>query len=253
MSLRRLIDRTLGRAPVLQALQPSTFAAEPDRTGLNVPSLMARPATENAPAVPRRASEEPHSVDVDRAAAAAIPPRLHTAPAEPFGANLRTSRLTETIETRLRRVEEIRREAVVERAHLADDGARPEPRSAPPMRPVLDSRAIDQRESRRELRERAAPERTVLASATRVEEAARPRTPPRPAPVAPPSLIAEPSLRRATAVDATAVEHAPTVQVTIGRIEVRAVAPAATTRPAAKRAAPRVSLDDYLQNRERTR
>jgi hypothetical protein len=42
---------------------------------------------------------------------------------------------------------------------------------------------------------------------------------------------------------------APTIQVTIGRIEVRAT-PAATPRPQAARSAPSVmSLDDYLNQR----
>ena len=46
-------------------------------------------------------------------------------------------------------------------------------------------------------------------------------------------------------------EPAPTVKITIGRVDVRAVIPAApATRPAPARPGPSLSLEDYLQQRE---
>ncbi|WP_199746994.1 hypothetical protein, partial [Corallococcus sp. AB049A] len=42
---------------------------------------------------------------------------------------------------------------------------------------------------------------------------------------------------------------APVVQVTIGRIEVRAVTPPAPARPAPARTSPSLSLDEYLRRR----
>lgn len=69
-----------------------------------------------------------------------------------------------------------------------------------------------------------------------------------------PLLPAQPELRpaqRTPAVDDSAPQDSPSVQVTIGRLIVEAVAPAPTpaAMPAPRALVPRLSLDDYLRQR----
>lgn len=104
---------------------------------------------------------------------------------------------------------------------------------------------------------------TPASSATRRESApafkskpAQVASPDRPQPASP-AVLPMPQTPRATVQKpaaprvSEAADQEPVVQIHIGRIEVRAVAPpapASAARPAA--AAPKVSLDEYLRNRE---
>jgi hypothetical protein len=64
---------------------------------------------------------------------------------------------------------------------------------------------------------------------------------PAPAPLVPPAPV-------------LGAESAPTIEITIGRVEVRAVQPPAPSRrPAAERRGPSLSLEDYLKERNRGR
>jgi hypothetical protein len=61
--------------------------------------------------------------------------------------------------------------------------------------------------------------------------------------------LAVPSPRAPFAETGTAPAAEPVIRVTIGRIEVRAAAPAPPPAPAARPAGPRLSLEDYLRRR----
>jgi hypothetical protein len=79
------------------------------------------------------------------------------------------------------------------------------------------------------------------------DEIARRRQPPGPlAPVAMPALAELPPLQRAAATLAVAP---PQINVTIGRVEIRAVTPVGRPGPAPHGSAPRVSLDAYLDGK----
>lgn len=114
--------------------------------------------------------------------------------------------------------------------------------------PARESRQHDSSDAREEAtrrrREREELRAEEASAAARRREPATPHAPQvtfRPAPVLP---------RRAPDEAPTAAAPAPTIQVTIGRVEVRATNAAAPPRqPGASAAAPRLSLEEYMRRR----
>jgi hypothetical protein len=104
------------------------------------------------------------------------------------------------------------------------------------------------------LPEPQSPARSEAADPPRREAAEiRPVEPGRPAPAAaPPGLVVQPRVERAAPAPVPEIQPAPTIHVTIGRIEVRATAPqAAAAAPARRASAPAVlTLDEYLRRRD---
>lgn len=250
----RLLDRAFERAPVLERRRPSAFepAAElpptaepPHVAGAQAPVIWPAPAAASAPP-PRPAVTEPQ------------PPR---APAAPLPVTSRAS---------------------AERAPAPAAARRPDPQPSPPSapRPAAASGPLPAPDLRSSpaasARAPDAPPRTTntpLPVSAKPAPAAEPARPwqqaaqavvrtlagdarvPRAAPVASSGAIQSPppATRRAMRAAARPAPPpaAPPVQVTIGRIEVRAIAGTSATAPvrATRAAAPRLSLDDYLRSR----
>jgi hypothetical protein len=245
--LGRVIDRALGRAPVLAPRSVPLFATEAVAAPVRAVSLFADRRSES-PAVEPETPEAASPTPVPSKAAA---PRNVARPADPAAPpSILVARANDAVEDRLRRVDEARRR---EPAPRADDlRERPQflPTATTPPRPA-------------EARSFAAPleaPRSVDRAPEPLREERRPRnsTPAEPShafprelrpALAPPSLFVE---RRANAPIASGdlTPREPAIHVTIGRVEVRAVAPAPAARPRASRAVPTVSLDDYLRRRE---
>jgi len=122
----------------------------------------------------------------------------------------------------------------------ADARAAPAPVAAwAPMRlPALDATLGAPRN------EKAAPPRAADTGAL-----ARPAAPPR-APLAPVAASARRAARSPDAPARPAPAALPPIEVTIGRVEIRAVAPAPAPARPARAAGPRLSLDDYLRQRD---
>lgn len=77
----------------------------------------------------------------------------------------------------------------------------------------------------------------------------QPTAPPALLPVMRPPLPVVRSMRSMPVVGREPAPPAPTIQVTIGRIEVRATPPTAAPARAARPATPKLSLEDYLRSR----
>lgn len=152
--------------------------------------------------------------------------------------NVAPPRLIETIvEKRIEReiISEHSRDTVA--ADTADSFARPLTRLREPSREPEDERINVPLKT--EVRPLGQPnEETTI----------KPATPRKPAP----RRDTAPVSRAATRVEATRALQTPsppTIHVTIGRVEVRATPQTTTRPPAARPAAPRTSLDDYLRSR----
>ncbi len=99
--------------------------------------------------------------------------------------------------------------------------------------------------------EGALPERPPLANISSLTpQSVTPRFPRQPtvdAPTIKPNVLAVPRFQEATQAAPASSEEAPTIRVSIGRIEVRAVSPPPPPRRKTARPAPTMSLDDYLK------
>jgi hypothetical protein len=256
--LGRLIDRALGRAPVLEPLRPSRFAPVGGVAPAHVTSLLA--GVDRALDEPREAEARPSRAPArseDRLAevsrhggASAAPASLAPMHPERRAAAAEERAANPTLATADR--------AIVPAMPAPSPGA-PEARNAPPA--VADAPSGGRRDEERPERHRQRDE-DVAPRERRASEEPRPpplRAPealsraPSPLPV-PPLLVAAPETsRRGASRQPSSAESAPEIHVTIGRIEVRATPPSSPApRAADRRRASPVSLDDYLQRRDRT-
>jgi len=281
-----LLDRALEQAPVLQRRRPSLF--EPtDAAGVS-PALMGKaggygeeeptaemelwevrdaPAFQPTTAMPRRAAARsvmpiPESTGLD-SVRAEEPMR----PVTPTGSEARQESRRETtppsrpaqatpqsVRVVASSVVETIVEKEVEKPWPAIRSAHPSegrtitpvvvaPLSPSPVRPVVvpTSRRDQPSETRATPRE-VSRKREMEAASARPAQAAAPSSAPLP-------HLPFPVVRSPSVPVREAPPPAPTIQVTIGRIEVRATPPAAAPARAARSATPRLSLEDYLRSR----
>lgn len=253
--LERLVERVHGRAEVLRPLVPSRFDPGPDAAPKPSASLLERheetvaaplpghprraraaadvPAERSAPLRPLAAADAPGSPSQPN------PPPVHhgNVPAE-------APRQDEQAPAAQRSPEAAALEERIRRAVAAAMDAQEPPRAAAPS-PLPALRESDRRESviEREVRTvEVHPDGTMTGQ---------------PSPRQPGVALAAPSplpQRREPAAPRRApapAEPGPTVQVTIGRVEVRAVPPAAPSPAPGRRTGPAISLEDYLHRRDR--
>ncbi len=241
--LTNLLNRSLGASAALRPRLPGRFEAqgspanavpgEPLAPPANAAPVSRAPATE----APNAHTSEPHHTaapehvqkllvppDPTRpreAAASKAPP----APEGPRAHAQPTPEIVARVERMLEQPGAEPRPRDKAPAQLAQEGGERETVTAPPDAPG-ESRAVQ-------------PAREAVAPA-----------PPIPTPIAPQVRVAQPPAEPRLA-EAAPASAAPRISVTIGRIDVRAVAPplpAARSRLA--RPAPALSLDDYLKRRE---
>jgi hypothetical protein len=250
--LSGLLDRAQGRAPVLERRRPSMFEPSHPTSGMGMglveagefvdaedaPAPRRRTAApESAPDLPMRAKAVP-VVEEPPAARVRKPAEIQEPVRPPLRPHVAAS--SKTVETRTVR------ETIVERQI---EKSAIEIRVATPKPPAVDAPAIAA------IRPASAP--------VRHEDEARPKPVallpehPQPGKSLPPAArpAIQPATRRAAAAKprpapAEPMEAAaPTIHVTIGRVEVRAV-PAAALAPGAVRPfAPKLNLEDYLRSR----
>ena len=267
--LSTLVDRALDRAPSLERRRPSLFERVP--AARTLPRMQANPAelvdeteavNDSGPRERRFAPQPDLSPHVDPLPEsrgelrATAPPRQasaeQVAPAAPRERTLHidqsgaTTRVAETTEHRVEREIHEEHEVVLRRVSTPVFA---EPPVTSGRRQFSSSSHIAEPEKKQ-----SAPEAGL---ATR--PAVRPvRLPAELAPARPlASVPSKPVRRREQALantrrEAVAAEPQPptTVQVTIGRIEIRATsAPAASPASAVKQSGPRLKLDDYLRAR----
>src|ERR1017187_4208599 len=259
--LTGLLDRALERAPVIERRRPSLFepasGADGPRPGGIWPSAEAVEETESvampeAPKPRRRPARdrEPErgrleAVDVPRAHAVASPilpqredrPELNVQPEQRIAEPLATAPI-ERIVTLVER-------EVAQPQPLMQPAARVQENAAVSLAPASPAsvRRVD-RSDGGPLREEAGsrpsqfspvvpdPARTAVVSPV-VQPAVRPAPAPRPLP----------------AIVQRERPSPPTIQVTIGRIEVRASSAPAVASRAARPSGPKLDLDDYLKAR----
>lgn len=269
--LARLIERARPGDTLLQRRQPSRFepaqpwAAAPvvDEEVAARPSDTAQPAPPSAPASAAPASP-PHASKQDEAAtprrpdAAAPVAEIHRQELRVLRETLRVDRSIVMSATPAPIAERPSRETHVEGEAPVDAPQRamarqpaieaPLPRS--PARGEASTAASPAsplpRQGALALPPPAAPAAPMAAPLLRPPPAPVVRRPERPAQAAAPS--APRRMPSAPSRPSTTAEAPPPVQVTIGRIEVRAVAAAPAPAPS-RRAAPRLSLEQYLQDR----
>lgn len=258
--LERLIDRAMERAPLLERRKPSMFEpahfsaegineepafveSEASRSVLTAPpamtvSALERPEPREAPPVPLArhgsiASESPHH---ERSALPplSMPVVPGRAPERIIERHEMQTREIETVveraESRVIETREIVREPRIEQRTIRVEPVTETPRTVAPPRSDL-TIAIPKPASTVIAREIAparatAPQKPSAATATR--GSLRERIPP--------------------ATPMPEVE-APTVTVTIGRVDIRAGEPARSVPRAAKTLAPQLSLEEYLKSR----
>jgi hypothetical protein len=281
-----LVDRTLGRAPVLQRRQPTLFEPAVD-AAFSVPSLQEQvnvveseplageskqfskktaptpqpqspleeleaPVLENRPARPRQVRDSPapeEQVDTTRVAPVSSPPvrdTTHEEPtrdAKPSAFVPAPKPLPLTPERRIETIVEKRTEREVIKEQTSEQPAikeiqtlaQPNLQQKPPHR---EDRASTEQPSKPEVKHLPAPK-----EATAIKPLA-PKTPP-------PQRDTPPRLRAAARAEAKRRPQspAPMINVTIGRVEVRASTPIDGKTHAARPAGPRLTLDDYLRSR----
>jgi hypothetical protein len=270
MKLNRLIDRVLGRAPVLEPRKVALFEPSPESPTLSVTSLLANTAREPAPRTDAsfspRGGEPSARTEATVSRATSARDGSTAAPDSPYG-NLASSGWT-----------------------TEEAPPQPKPASAAPPQPAEQPRVVLQigpsltaPEQRRQVEpasshpsaeplllppQRSERERTIEREVHHEREVVQPKTSPAPLPLpvavgarsepraaAPaPLLTARREARQSHSRDEKASVAAPRIHVTIGRVEVRAHTPAAPHRSAAaRRSEASISLQDYLQQRERRR
>ena len=259
--LGRLIDRAMERAPLLERrkpsmFEPSSFSAEGiSEEPVFVESQASRsvstapPATTTVPETERPEAREGASVPLVRHASIAsesphqarnavapfiTPVAPERAPERIIERHEMQTREIETViersETRAIETREIVREPHIEQRTILVEREPEAPRTAGPPRSDL-TIAMPKAASTVIARE-ITPAR--LTAAGRPTAAAAPRGPSRERTLPP--------------APAPAIE-APTVTVTIGRVDIRAGEPARSTPRAAKTLAPQLSLEEYLKSR----
>jgi hypothetical protein len=252
--LSRLLDRAVGRAPVIERRRPSRFEAVADDAG---PRLEETAQAENA--------EQSERVDVPAAPMPRHPPLLveQRPPApmwqQPAMVAAVVAKPAGLLDNQLERIEPegqsipkaaaVVREVILEKeVHEATVEIRSAARTAETraaVQPSLASaRARHSTDGDESIRSNA---HVVPAPDVRAVTLARPATPPvvqpalRPAAIPPP---VQPMPQRERSPE-------PTIHVTIGRIEVRATqASSGPSRPVRPNG-PKLSLDDYLRSRNR--
>lgn len=282
-----LLDRALNRAPVLERRRPSLFEPVPaaGRLGFARPgplsqegegvsdsqpepapkaelrtfpksqsSVLASPQTirraENSSVEAVRLSDKPATVTPLAIGSQRKAPEVAAMPLAPARQTPKMSPTvlpTHRIETVVLKETQRHESSAVNSTSPASLMAKPvAPRITPsaseaPARPALRTRA-DTRPETRPRREAVETHRTELVPARQ----RRSETPPVLMPASRP--VQAPASSRVQA--AREIEPAPpAIHVTIGRIEVRATAPAVAPTPGARRAAPTLSLEDYLRSR----
>ncbi len=175
------------------------------------PTAPSPSAKESTPALPRRRTEPPHEIVVER-----------ERPAEPGSPRV-------TVEPAVSEREALARaESPVPTLHPQDDHGGERPSPEPPRRRTV------------VVRERQPPPRSEPAA----RERRRDRVPTGPDEVRLPS---PPALQPPLVPAYAAPSEPPVVRVTIGRVDVRAVLPPAPAERTAPRRAPRMTLDEYLR------
>jgi len=254
--LSNLVERALGRAPVLERRQPAIF--EPAWAGEEFhlldrgedPLLSREEEPRGAasfPELPRRTpapeAERPTSLPREKESVRSIVPRA---------VRLAEEQSIETVKTSAALVSpnESRKENVL--PPEADRGTDPAPA---PIRVI--ERVLEQ-----EVMARPSPARPTLhAHAALLTPASSLRAAcesEREILATPPSSLrpARESERKSlptheTQTPASGAAVPPPIQITIGRLEIRASTPAPSPAPRRRIAGPRLSLDDYLQARSR--
>jgi hypothetical protein len=253
--LQRLVERVQGRAEVLRPLVPSRFDPGPDATPEPSASLLERHEEIVAAPLPRRAARAPAGADVPAPLSASLHPlaaadapesplRPIAPPALQYGSvpgeappqgepapAAQGSREAAALEERIRRA--------VAAAMEANEPQPEAPSFLPAIRESAPRESVIEREVRTvEVRADGAMAGQRSPQQARIALAAPSPLPQRREPAAP---------RHAAAM----AEPAPTVHVTIGRVEVRAIPPAAPLPAPVRRTGPAVSLEDYLHRRDR--
>ena len=218
-------------APAEPATPPSVRGEPPPRT---IETILEKAVEKSRPAIrPTSQSEE----KTERSVIVAPPPSVRGEP---------SPRLIETI---IEREVEKSRPALrpAFQSEERTDGpkvvASPVPPSAQPVMVPTIQRDLNQaREATASARDLPRQREAEATSAKPIQ----PTAPPALLPVMRPSL---PLVRSMPVIGRELVPPAPTIQVTIGRIEVRATPPAAAPARAARPATPKLSLEDYLRSR----
>jgi hypothetical protein len=285
--LSGLLDRVLERAPVLQPRRPSLFESVSDegRLGSGSSEGLGRRRVEEdafdlessgieqapvsrplAPRPPSAAASAPTTRPLERESVEPVgSPKtiLATAPAKGEGRPEASQKLavvpsrevapTSTFEAPSRTIETSAKQTVekpqpsihsVRRQVEGTDTPRVDsPPPAPPARALVGSPVKLDTTTEARSRRGTDPRRDAQAIQAKPAHSA---TQPALLPPASPML---PSMRRQPAIVRNTAPVAPTIQVTIGRIEVRANAPAATSARTTRPAAPKLNLEDYLRSR----
>lgn len=279
--LRHIVRRAQGQAPVLQRRRPSLYESRQEPAAEAGEAIATQPA---AAAVETRRAAEPEATRTaprapvavsEPAADQAFPQNIATPPPALPRATT-TPAPTPAPATLIESIQTLRETVVVAPANAATPNQAPQPPrrdttpaaaiDAPTVRPLRDAIAptaalrsppsIATRASAAEPRpaqaQAPAPPPAAASATTRASAPAPP--PPLPAPArlaardAAPAAVAHPARRNAPAAPAPAAP-AP-VQVSIGRVEIRAGAAAATPAATPRRnGAPALGLDDYLRQR----
>lgn len=271
MFLGHLLERALGDAPGIAPRRASRFEPDGDAPELAAVETAAgtpAPARDTlAPPTPQAPSQRPGPVEtllIERRAE-----RPQTAPSPIPHAPLVVERAVEQPSVRLAPVRETRPELAPRREPAPEHESEPS-RLTPAAPPIerhtetilretaetrIESRTIERRlESLVREIQRIEEVRTILpAPAAEPPQTAAPARSPSPEPrnVVVPAAATRGAAPRPVLMEAASpAPAAPVVQVTIGRVEVRAAAPpAAQHKPRARE--PRLDLEDYLRQRER--
>jgi hypothetical protein len=274
-----LVDRTLGRAPVLERRQPTLFEPAID-VAFSEPALQEtenfveseppprepKQVLKNTSPQPLLALEEPEASALETRPVRR--PRVRDVPAP-----------EENVETRLAPAPVKEATASSHEEHTHD--VKPPVVAAPTMTPERTIETIVEKTIEREVIKEQTPEEPAIREIqTFTQPTPEPQPPPRDdtASTAQPSKVEVrhlPAPKQATPIKPLAPKNparypttalktraaaraeakrrpeppAPIINVTIGRVEVRATTPTTSKAQAARPAGPKLSLDDYLRSR----
>lgn len=253
--LSRLLDRALERTPLLERRKPSMFeSAHLSTEGIyEEPAFVEREAVRPAAAPTNAAPSAPIVSRVEPSVDATRPPELHQSiaaesprpsaqvvtPVAQDGVpqqriierqQLQTKEIETVIErseTRAIETREIIREPHVEHRTMRVEQAEARPLAVAPLRSDM-TIAMPKTAS------------TILTREIAIARAASPEKP---------HVLFSTRERLQQPMPTTETQLAPTVTVTIGRVDIRAGEPARSAPRSAKAFAPQLSLDDYLKSR----
>jgi hypothetical protein len=254
--LRRLVERVHGRADVLRPLVPSRFEPAPDAPPEPPASLLERHEERVAAPAARTAANAIAAADGGPASAKSQPGTTRDAPQpalQPIAQRVpEHGGASPAVQVQVREAAPMRDPG--EGAALEERALRTVARAlaserwpavAPAPLPTTREAAAPERVIEREVR--PDPRRPVAEGSP----TAPPPAPARSLPAAPPPLPQRREVAARQVPAAAAAEPAPAIHVTIGRVEVRALAQPPPARAGAPRATSGASLDDYLRRRDR--